>query len=56
MNKIKHTNQMTTKEIVEQIEELQRFAAHVDPELHLRLQNLRRELNYRKTLVNNEVL
>lgn len=56
MNKIKHTNQMTTREIVDEIEELQKFEAHVSDLAALRLQNLRRELNYRKTLATNEVL
>lgn len=47
---LKHTNQMTMKEIVEQMEELQRLDAHVDPDLLLRLQNLRNEMKYRLSI------
>lgn len=50
MNKIKHTNQMTMKELVEEAEELANFEAHVSDLAALRLQNLRNEIKYRLSI------
>lgn len=50
MNKIKHTNQMTMKELVEEAEELAKFEAHVSDLASLRLQNLRNEIKYRLSI------
>lgn len=44
---LKHTNQMSLKEIVDEIEQLEKFEAHVSDLAYLRLTNLRNELNFR---------
>lgn len=50
MNKIKHTNQMTMKELVEEAEELEKFEAYVSDRADIRLQNLRNEIKYRLSI------
>lgn len=55
MTKIKHTNQMTDREIEQEIEQLSKFEAHVSDLAYKRLANLKNEQKYRKTLSTTEV-
>lgn len=52
---MKHTNKMTDEEIQEEIEQLEKFEAHVSDLAYLRLTNLRNEQTYRKSLTKEEL-